>query len=988
MAGIRNVPGADTQVETFQPFRASPVFRRVCRKYHFEEGVVNTSEFRQLSVNIHNPDERLVINEARLVLPLELTASRIKLDGSVETLDLRASTGRPACNIAQASNPFRAFKSIHTVINGKVYSELPREYGHVLDKCWRSTGENQFPSDNSLVPYVNTNDMDFAEEKYQVMTPQQIDQIPGDDSDRYVVLRHGYMSQDAANLTHVNSGFLERARTFQNQVIDDGQKWKGIVSAPLNTALWSSEARGQSNGAIPYVEDLFLRFVFASQGGQFDSKWLKSIAQAEPYSRVVAQGLFEFLTPFNRRTDQDPGAYKAMGSWPQFYQMRWTAQPYIQIEWVEYQEMLPLYRLRGFRYQHVKSNTIDLPLLETTTLEEARDITANAHVTQECLAVPNAIYIWADMTEESARNAYFTGGTFRPCDIRDIVIRVNENAHIIDHPDAQSMLYKWFKRNTNSPHEFSTWDKQKVIVLTPTEFGLNQWLENDAMLSTLDISCKIGVSRYQWAMLPHLQKPTQATLSGYNSGGLVFRGEKKLITSDDVVLQNPQAASYLTTSNLEFYLGNSDHLGIITQAYNQHSPFFALMLSLRPSHFTNSQYLDTCVWKCDLDLYEEVLEDSIVKLHSEEKIKFTGVNASYNFALAPYISFQNYFWCIVDASSDYRIVHWRCMKRDQMTGAQKAMWGDRDINIQFWKYARSFYFQLGKDGESKVKMVPWDNVVPSGDGDGLYKFDFPGQDINTVMPAFCWEAEQHQTVTGGQGVFRWNRADGASVPWNRTKRQARPGRSEHAIPLIPWDGDPPGVDIGSGPGFNVGLQANHQDAINAFGSGSITGGDGKDYKWVMIAPPKTDETSYTDKNDPKYLFTHGPQHKALEASKGFSTYTPREYQCAHLAMDADRDLDSTGKNEVFTRIKDFNTNGPGAYGGQVDMLGQIPTQIFTGPQGEDNNRFAFESVASEDASKLEDLKYELNVLLEYSNSQILMSRTRDIPIHVSNNVPQ
>ena len=35
-----------------------------------------------------------------------------------------------------------------------------------------------------------------------------------------------------------------------------------------------------------------------------------------------------------------------------------------------------------------------------------------------------------------------------------------------------------------------------------------------------------------------------------------------------------------------------------------------------------------------------------------------------------------------------------------------------------------------------------------------------------------------------------------------------------------------------------------------------------------------------------------------------------------------------------------------------------------------------------------NLKYELNVLLEYSNSQVLMSKTREIPIHVSNLVPK
>jgi hypothetical protein len=110
--------------------------------------------------------------------------------------------------------------------------------------------------------------------------------------------------------------------------------------------------------------------------------------------------------------------------------------------------------------------------------------------------VPNLIYIWVEPTVASARTNFGWGGVFRTCDIRALKIRVNQNVEIIQDP-SNRLLYKWFKRNTNNVQEYPTWEQCKVICISPSEIGLSDWIENDARLSTLSITCETALSRLQ-----------------------------------------------------------------------------------------------------------------------------------------------------------------------------------------------------------------------------------------------------------------------------------------------------------------------------------------------------------------------------------------------------------------------------------------------------------------------------------------------------------
>ena len=145
-----------------------------------------------------------------------------------------------------------------------------------------------------------------------------------------------------------------------------------------------------------------MRFVFGTNQCMVD----RLFGPVAPGSiqRIVPQGLFEFLTPMNESQYlQDTLPNK---EFPISWALQWTGDPYLQVEWVQYQEMLPIYRLRGYRYQLVKSPEFVIPM--PTEVDNLSYVPAR--VIQECLAVPNKVYVWGELSESSGRAAYAWGG--------------------------------------------------------------------------------------------------------------------------------------------------------------------------------------------------------------------------------------------------------------------------------------------------------------------------------------------------------------------------------------------------------------------------------------------------------------------------------------------------------------------------------------------------------------------------------------------------
>ena len=155
-SGIVQEPGFDTKVQQFTPIRSAPVWRRAVRKYHCEEDVAHSDEFRQLSFKIHCQEKNLVINDARLVFPLMLSCYKgDPKDPDTDTFiqNMAVINGKAACNIAIAQNaPWNAFETVNTVVNTKVYTEKPRAYGKMLSKCYQSVSELQFQN-NHIGPW-------------------------------------------------------------------------------------------------------------------------------------------------------------------------------------------------------------------------------------------------------------------------------------------------------------------------------------------------------------------------------------------------------------------------------------------------------------------------------------------------------------------------------------------------------------------------------------------------------------------------------------------------------------------------------------------------------------------------------------------------------------------------------------------------------------------------------------------------------------------
>jgi len=490
-SGIVQEPGFDTKIQQFTPIRNAPVWRRAVRQYHCLEDVNGTSDFTRLQFKVHCQEKNLVCNDARLVFPLELIAhDKDPEKGPSDAISMAVNDGHAACNIAVAQNsPWNSFETVNCVVNTKVYTEKPRAYGRTLSNTYQSVSEMQFMNNHSLKPIANTDPNAMLYNARTVQVRDRHDQLTGDT----VTINEGLREPSRFVLENANSGFLERSRQFQDSLDDEGKIWKGEISSLLNCGPFSAEARGQGNDQLPYIEDLFLSLVFKQTKCSLDASLLPS--RGPDYRKVIVQSLFEYLTPANAALYKS--AVQPNLTFPNFYTLRWLAKPYIQIEWLKYDPgaMLPMYRLQGFQHKLTKSN--EFSLAHSERLDERAIF--SPRVSTQCLSVPNKLYIWAELSENSARDSFLFGGMFRTCEImnRSLTVRVNGESHIIDRPDNQSMLFKWWKRHSNSVAEYPTWAKCPVIILTPNEIGLSNWLENDAVLSTIEISCDVRLSKLQ-----------------------------------------------------------------------------------------------------------------------------------------------------------------------------------------------------------------------------------------------------------------------------------------------------------------------------------------------------------------------------------------------------------------------------------------------------------------------------------------------------------
>ena len=496
---MRQTQGPDTQIEQFFPSRANPILRRAARKYYCQQTLANTDDFSTMSFNIEQSNPRMVINQMRLVLPIELQAQRWDRragagEEPVETLRVDQNTFDATSNIAVGANaPWSAFSSMEMVINGKVYTKQFPRFSEMLGQCYQSFNELGFADNDSLKPISNS----WKGHR------DRIDYDGDEKGNSAYSIRNDDFQPLTFDLQEVNSGFSSRRRAFCEDIVNSGGTWRGKISAPFDCALFSAEQRkGGSNDMIPYVRSCYINCVWDTLMDNSEkqnplNQTFYGAEQEDPrqlglgrHVRTLPQKLFTFMTCFNAAF---PGENRELpaATYAEWYTMRWWERPYVEIDWVEFSQPLlrDVYRLRYAQYQLEK--TLPFRLEHTPKIDDRVWVTKQLQ--RDLLQVPNLIYIWAQPTKDSMSKNFIMGGVFRTLDLKNLRLRVNGHTDIIQDESPETM-YRWFKRNTENVLQYDVWRKNKVYVISPGEIGLREFLENDAKLSVIDIQCDCAYS--------------------------------------------------------------------------------------------------------------------------------------------------------------------------------------------------------------------------------------------------------------------------------------------------------------------------------------------------------------------------------------------------------------------------------------------------------------------------------------------------------------
>ena len=678
---ILQVKGIDTKVETFVPSRANPVARRAVRRYLAQQPVEGTSKFSNLSFQVEQTSENMVINELRMVFPLRLNAIGLDENNDEVPLEMHTNSWKAGSNIAIAQNaPFSAFQNLEIAINGKVYTEQFQQYGKMLGQCHQTYGELQFQNDESLKPIANSlvgsynPDYTIRSDQGDTITIDRFDPEPS-----------------TFSLLENNSGFIARRRAFEDGLTGDGLTWEGEISSLVNSSLFNSEARSQGNSQIPYVRNLYVNCVFAQNQNRLDEAYALVHPDQERYTRVIPQRLFEFLTPF---TAAFPGTHHKTprNHFAYGYKLVWTAQPRLEIEWIKYQKPLlsDVYRLRGFQYQLEQTMPFKIPFNTAgddriEAWPEQRDWVP-VRMNRQLLSVPNLIYLWVEATEASARNCFAWGGMFRTCDIRSVKIRVNGATEIISNPSMQT-LYKWYKRNTNNVHEFPTYLKNKIIVISPSEIGLQEFLAQDAKISTFNISLETSQSRLMLPEFAKFHEPSARAQSGYRTPHLEYIEFPEAFNTNGAELH----ANDVELDRLSF---TSDYSGNPYIRTNQHRLYLRVedrFLNTQSSHARPALPVREAI-------IQEALGDRAWRVKDEsEKFSITRVDDSY-FAWEDGFS----YWVKVN-----------------ITGG--GVQGDANGKLLVWVSIDSNTFQMATKHYNKPELLSWqffDDAPEHSDNDG------------------------------------------------------------------------------------------------------------------------------------------------------------------------------------------------------------------------------------------------------------------------------
>ena len=927
---MSQVKGIDTVVEQFRPSRANPVARRAVRKYYAQQPVTNTSIFENLSFQIEQTDPKNVINEIRLIFPLELKAYTVNEQGYTIPLEMHTNSWQRSNNIAVAQNaPFSAFRNLEVAINGKIYTNQYQRYGRTLGQCFQSYSELSFQNDESLKPIANTFMGEIPEPRRYTAFARN-----GEVTGLSTYITKLATQPTTFSLLENNSGFIARSRKFQDGLEDDGKTWRGEISSLFHSGIFNSEARRQGNDQIPFVSDLYVNCVFETNPDILDKKYhTPRVGAQEPYQRTVTSRLFEFLTPM---TAAFPGEERSAPnkSYPQWFELKWTAQPRIEIEWCLYTQPLlaPMYRLRGCRYQLEETLPFQVPYDHRP--EDRKWVQTS--IRRQLLAVPNLVYVWVEPTLATVRNSFCWGNMFRTLDIRNFKLRVNGTVDIMQDP-SEEILYKWYKRNTSNVHEFPTWCKNKIICFSPSEVGMQEWLENDASVSTIDITLETAYSKL---MLPEYKRLA-------NFDDMQELGYTHIIRARTYFPGAMNTVGMGTENSLEIHgLSadvNSDYSRSETSCwfhahfrrqYDTYSNDSTTSLVSTQKHWWDENVFKDVTWKGKNDDEAALGEFSVTRVNE--------VSCMWDNGYSYWVQLNPHTRQVVASGDDQSVVIWVTRQTHYMTPTHQ----DDKMRELTWTafcdpdfqdgngnpHADAFQATYPNDEARRVKMNAfWDEAAAVAN-DQVFSV------YQTVAP----EDTLAQLIERGSSYY---------VNYVNQEPQHADAKVEFRDPDTSnklWNVAPEMLQfkLGGGKDWYYEENPNLVDtaaATNPNGcisqAAAILG-----WRWVKLTDPRSFLTDIDD----------SPFKGAIAQATGHNLVYPKQ----DIIMHAEIERDAMG-----SRAMDYTFANRLAHP-SLEQIADVPDG---------------------DEDQVYDLaEFSLNMLLEYSNETVLMSQDRGKPVHISN----
>ena len=519
---MQNKVPVNVTIPEFVPERQAPIYPYQIRRYPCQENLKGKKNvFGRLTWKIQCPDASLVWQQVKLVLPCKISAANS--DG--DAMDMRINSKLPCCNIAVADSVMCAFRQTSLTLNGAIYTQ-ENVYRRILDTAYIGQGVNNQANNHSLKPIVcrdlrNPRRSSFVQAVFRDAQGDDTPAVRNDGSLIGVTTAHLQAETlDAAySLLENNGGFIERARSWQDNLDETGKYWQGDITNLLE--LGPFQARGRKgNTSVPYINDFHLVLNFDEFPSRFDNLY---DTQLDRKYRTVPSRLLEYATiPVLRHVRETVLEFED-SSFPAGFSVEWTAKPYLEVTFCKFLEpMKPVYNLRCIEHQMDQSpefyctpfaDPANNPQNQISTVTSKKHV---ARVTTRLLSYPTKIYLWADYAQ-TAEGSFIFGNCRRSCQLDNLHCRILQRSDVLFNP-SQEDCFEMFQRNTNSSLDYQTWRKSPIYCFTPVDLGQSDMFASDARVTIMEFDAEVSLTPLQVQETKDALDIRSLFASGYKHG--------------------------------------------------------------------------------------------------------------------------------------------------------------------------------------------------------------------------------------------------------------------------------------------------------------------------------------------------------------------------------------------------------------------------------------------------------------------------------------